>query len=46
MRRPAGADFCEQEYQDAAGCGFADMKTVQLLRPEIVTLCVAVLRNA
>lgn len=31
---------------DDTGCGFADMDAVRLLRPEIVKLCIAVIRNA
>ena len=31
---------------DDTGCGFADMDTVRLLRPEIVKLCITVIRNA
>lgn len=31
---------------DDTGCGFADMDTVRVLRPEIVKLCITVVRNA
>lgn len=30
---------------DDAGCGFADLDTVQILRPEIVKLCITVIRR-
>ncbi|MBN9426435.1 MAG: EAL domain-containing protein [Burkholderiales bacterium] len=30
---------------DDTGCGFADMNAVRLLRPEIVKLCITVIRN-
>jgi EAL domain-containing protein (putative c-di-GMP-specific phosphodiesterase class I) len=31
---------------DDTGCGFADFDTVRLLRPDIVKLCITVIRNA
>jgi EAL domain-containing protein (putative c-di-GMP-specific phosphodiesterase class I) len=31
---------------DDTGCGFADFDTVRLLRPDIVKLCITVVRNA
>lgn len=31
---------------DDTGCGFADMDTARVLRPEIVKLCITVVRNA
>jgi EAL domain-containing protein (putative c-di-GMP-specific phosphodiesterase class I) len=31
---------------DDTGCGFADLDTVRLLRPDIVKLCITVIRNA
>ncbi len=31
---------------DDTGCGFADLDTVRLLKPEIVKLCITVIRNA
>lgn len=31
---------------DDTGCGFADMDTVRVLRPDIVKLCITVVRNA
>lgn len=31
---------------DDTGCGFADFETVRLLRPDIVKLCITVIRNA
>lgn len=31
---------------DDTGCGFADLDTVRVLRPEIVKLCITVVRNA
>ncbi len=31
---------------DDTGCGFADMETVRVLRPDIVKLCITVVRNA
>jgi EAL domain-containing protein (putative c-di-GMP-specific phosphodiesterase class I) len=31
---------------DDTGCGFADFETVRLLQPDIVKLCITVIRNA
>jgi EAL domain-containing protein (putative c-di-GMP-specific phosphodiesterase class I) len=31
---------------DDTGCGFADLDTVRLLKPEIVELCITAIRNA
>lgn len=31
---------------DDTGCGFADLRTAEILRPEIVKLCITVIRNA
>jgi EAL domain-containing protein (putative c-di-GMP-specific phosphodiesterase class I) len=31
---------------DDTGCGFADFDTVRLLRPDLVKLCITVIRNA
>ena len=31
---------------DDTGCGFADMETARILRPDIVKLCITVVRNA
>lgn len=31
---------------DDTGCGFADLETAKILRPEIVKLCITVIRNA
>jgi EAL domain-containing protein (putative c-di-GMP-specific phosphodiesterase class I) len=31
---------------DDTGCGFADLETVRLLQPDIVKLCITVIRNA
>lgn len=31
---------------DDAGCGFADLETARILRPDIVKLCITVIRNA
>lgn len=31
---------------DDTGCGFADLGTVEILRPDIVKLCITVIRNA
>ena len=31
---------------DDTGCGFADLDTARILRPQIVKLCITVIRNA